>query len=258
MPEGRPQQVDGKGGLSRFAGLGRTLLDLLYPPLCRCCRALIPEHDGRNVCQKCWNGIEYLQEPLCLKCGSNLEDYLPEGRPCPRCPDGDIHFDRAVAVARYDGTMRECIHWFKYRFKKRMAESLGALMVQGVLQHYYAEPLDGVLPVPLHWTRLRYREFNQAELLAAPVAEARNVPLLNGVLIRSRRTKPQSSLKASGRKQKNIAGAFKVRRQEEVKDRKLLLIDDLYTSGSTVNECARVLKEAGAEQVNVLTLARTR
>ncbi len=237
--------------------VARTFLDLLYPPLCRSCRRRIPEHDGRNFCDDCWKQIEFIREPTCLICGASLEDYLPEGRKCPYCPLEEIFFDRAAGVARYDEVLREAIHWFKYRYKVGLKESLGKLMLQGLEDHYSAEHFEAVVPVPLHRGRLRQREFNQAYLLADPLAKARDIPLLDALLVRRRRTRPQSQIaSAHPDRRKNVSGAFTVREPTQLHDKSVLLVDDLYTTGSTVNECSRVLKEAGAKRVCVLTLAR--
>jgi len=241
----------------RAAGTAaRTLLDLLYPPLCRSCRRRIPEHDGRNFCDECWKQIEFIREPTCRICGASLEDYLPEGRKCPWCPLEEIAFDQAAAVARYDGVLREAIHWFKFRYKVGLKASLGKLMLQGLEDHYSAERFEVIVPVPLHWWRRRQREFNQAYLLAEPLAKAREIPLLEQLIVRRRRTRPQSRIVSHPDRRRNIAGAFAVREPDTLRGKSVLLVDDLYTSGSTVNECARVLKEAGAKRVCVLTLAR--
>ena len=232
------------------------LLDLLYPPLCRSCGERLEKHDGRNICPACWSRIQPVPEPSCTVCGAPAETPLPEGRPCILCPEGEIYFDRAAAVALYSGVMRDCIHWFKFRFKRNLHKSLGALLQAGFQEKYPAEQFDAVIPVPLHWTRQRQREFNQAKLLAQALAAQHSLPLMDKLLIRGRRTRPQSRLGRAVHRRKNIQGAFKVIKPEEVKNRSLLLIDDLYTSGNTVNECARVLKKAGANRVCVLTLAR--
>jgi len=244
-------RLNGRAGL-----VLQTFLDLIFPPLCRICRCRIPAHDGRNICDSCWNRIEPLAEPTCLLCGAPLPDYLPEGRKCPRCPLEKVHFDRAAAVARYDGVMRDAIHWFKYRYKRGLAESLGRLLLQGLREKYSAERFDAVVPVPLHRARRRAREFNQARLLAQPLAENLQVPLLDQLVVRKRRTRPQSRMTAHAKRAANIAGAFAVRDCSTVQGKSILLVDDLLTSGSTVNECSRVLKEAGAKRVSVLTLAR--
>lgn len=232
------------------------MLDLLYPPLCRWCQERLPRHDGRNVCDSCWNRMDFIQDPVCQICGHPLEAWQPENRRCARCPIGEIHFDRAVAVVRYSGVLRESIHWFKYRYKKALRESLGQLMLQGMRERLVAEPYDAILPVPLHWWKQRWREFNQAALLAQPLAHHRQVPLLDQALVRTKYTRPQSNLGAHQARRKNIAGAFSVVQPIAVQGLSILLVDDLYTSGSTVNECARVLKAAGARRVDVLTLAR--
>ncbi len=231
-------------------------LDLLYPPLCRGCGAKLLEHDGRNFCNACWNQIATIRDPICLYCGCPLEEFLPEGRFCPRCPDDTKVYDRAASVARYEGVLRDAIHWFKHRYKKGLGESLGKLMLQGFQERYQGQPLDAVVPVPLHWLRQRMREFNQARILAEPLARDRGIELLEGALLRIRYTTPQMKIRSYHRRKRNIAGAFQAAQPERIRGKKILLVDDLYTSGSTIVECSRVLKAAGAEKVFVMTLAR--
>lgn len=249
------EEVNLTGVLKAGRSLIDTFLDLLYPPLCRHCKIKLERHDGRNFCQQCWNSIQLIAEPTCPICGYPLENYPAKVQKCYQCPPDKVHYDRAASVTRYDEVMREAIHWFKYRYKKGLKESLSDFMLQGLEDYYRPEHFDAVVPVPLHRRRQKQREFNQAHLLSAPVAEKLQVPLEHAALARIRYTRPQSQLKAL-HKAANIAGAFKVRREEAVRDKCLLLIDDLYTTGSTVNECARVLKESGAKRVCVLTLAR--
>lgn len=149
--------------------------------------------------------------------------------------------------------LKKAIHTFKYNFVKDLAKPLGKLLIRKL--GGAASP-DLIIPVPLHKRKLRWRGFNQAELLAQEVAAYYNLPLLNNVLIKTKRTKPQVELTEEQRKE-NIKGVFQCSRPELIKNKKILLIDDVATTGSTLSECARVLKEAGAKEVRKLFLAKT-
>jgi ComF family protein len=171
---------------------------------------------------------------------------------CGDCREKPPKFDRAVSAAVYENALAEAIHLFKYSKKANWSRPLGRLLCTRVADF---GKLDVILPVPLHSKRLRQREFNQSLLLAREVSLASGIPLQVDNLRRMRWTLPQIELNGDERR-KNVRGAFEVIRPDRVQDQSVLLIDDVYTTGATVNECARVLKRAGAETVNVLTVAR--
>jgi len=161
-------------------------------------------------------------------------------------------FDQALSVGYFEGPLREAIHQFKYR----PCRSLGKPLALWMLEHVGLDrDIDIVMPVPLHTRRLRQRGFNQALLLAHGVSSAYNIPLSSDNLARIRYTRPQVELSGSDRIA-NVEGAFALRQPEYVEGRKVLLVDDVFTTGSTLNECSTVLKEAGALNVSALTLAR--
>ncbi len=164
-------------------------------------------------------------------------------------------FDRARAVGAYDGSLRTAIHRFKYDNRSLLAEPLGALLAESGRQILQRERYDIIMPVPLHERRVRQRGFNQSLFLARQVGERWGIALEAEGLKRSRWTDPQTMLPEKVRL-KNVRGAFTYR-GPGVMYKEVLLIDDVYTSGSTVNECAKVLKKQGAGIVDVLTLART-
>lgn len=151
--------------------------------------------------------------------------------------------------------LRECIHHFKYRKKAYLARPLGELLIDRMREDKDLGEADFLIPVPLDGRRLREREFNQAHLLAQGVSRYFNIPISSRNLRRVRRVPPQTQLSRKER-EKNVKGLFQVRKGEKYKGRKILLIDDVFTTGATVNECARVLKQAEAEEVQVLTVAR--
>jgi len=198
-----------------------------------------------------------MRGPVCPDCGKpfgSAETLVQSpGHVCRSCRERPNHFDQALAAGLFEGPLREAIHVFKYRPLRALAEPLGAWMVEQVrLVH----PLDRVLPVPLHRTRLRKRGFNQALLLADVVSRRFSLGLDYDNLIRSRPTRPQVELTGPERSQ-NVYGAFELKRPGAVAGMRLLLVDDVFTNGATLNECSRVLKAAGAESVTAFTAART-
>lgn len=170
-------------------------------------------------------------------------------------PQGDWGFATARAAAVYHGPLREAIHHFKYRHADMLAEPLGAFLANRCwVDGLVTAPVDVVVPVPVPVARERARGFNQAALLAAPVAALRGLPLLRTALRRVRGTPPQVGLSPQARR-RNLVGAFAVTEPDTVRARRVLLVDDVFTTGATVSECASTLVRAGAASVHVVTLA---
>ena len=169
--------------------------------------------------------------------------------PCRKEPN---RFDQALSVGYFEGSLREAVHQFKYRPCRSLGKPLGEWMADKVR---LVTDLDMVIPVPLHNQRLKERGFNQALLLAHEMSLAHHIPLSLDNLYRTRPTRPQVELSGAERI-RNVAGAFALRRPGEVADKRLIIVDDVFTTGATMNECAAVLKDAGAAQVTVFTLAR--
>jgi len=234
--------------------LWRGMLDLLYPPRCEACGRLRRE----PICAECQAAIVRIAPPMCEVCGVPFD---PRAQAAPRCEDcrGKRRpFSVARSAAYYEGPLAEAIRRFKYHSQIVLAKPLGALMVE-VLASSAGRDLDAmrvdvVCPVPLHRSRLRERGFNQSELLAQAISQATERPL-RSLLERTRPTLPQVDLPVGSRAQ-NVRGAFAPRLQEVIAGQRVLLIDDLFTTGATLTECARVLRQAGAEEVRVFTLAR--
>jgi ComF family protein len=232
------------------------LADLLFPRSCKVCGIRIGSVETPGLCAGCWSTTQFLDGPCCPRCGKPFVSeaalsYSPNHH-CGDCREKPPHYDRAISVALYDKALAEAIHLFKYSKKNQWAKPLGRLLLKRVSEF---GPLDVVLPVPLHPKRLREREFNQSLLLAREVSLAFGIPLQGDNLHRVRWTRPQVELNGEERR-KNVRKAFEVKWPDRLEDRCVLLIDDVLTTGATVNECARVLKRAGAKTVNVLTLAR--
>ena len=226
------------------------LLDLLYPPHCLVCE----EHGRPALCESCAARFTPVPEPVCAVCGRPAEGHRP-CRLCAGMSPGGWSFQTARAAAIYEGPLRHAIHRFKYGRMEVLGEPLGAylanrLVVDGLL----SEPVDGVVPVPIHPARERERGFNQAALLGEPVARMLGVPLLPQALRRVRRTPPQVGLPPEARRA-NLRDALAVPEPANVAGRHVLLIDDVFTTGATSDMCARVLTQAGAASVRVATLA---
>ena len=218
-----------------------SVINLIYPNRCAVCKVYTDPDRDNPVCEGCWGKVEKTPPPYCIRCGKGNPNY---------------YFTMAWAPCHYNGVVRECIHIFKYRGKVSLARPLGQLMVDFAIGHLNDYTIDMIIPVPLHSSKKREREFNQAELLSKPVARTLNLPIVTNNLRRIRSTLPQSNLNSKEEKFTNIKGAFKLTHPSELKGKGVLLIDDLFTSGSTVNECSKTLLEAGAQNIMVLALAR--
>ncbi len=161
-------------------------------------------------------------------------------------------FDQALSVGYFEGPLREAIHRFKYRPCKALGRPLAAWITKNIRP---VSGVDCIMPVPLHISRLRQRGFNQALIIAQELSKTFSIPLSYYNLSRVRPTRPQVELTGEERI-KNVSGAFALRRPDEIRGRDVLLVDDVHTTGATMNECASVLKDAGASRVTALTIAR--
>ena len=230
-----------------------SLLEFFLPRLCLFCGAAVGEEAAVAVCPDCEARILWVESPLCTCCGRVFEGRDGADRLCGDCQAEPPPFSRARAAALYEEPVSQAVTRFK--FGRQMA-------YLPVMQHWLRRPLclelaaaaDLVAPVPLHPKRLKNRGFNQSLSLALAFPEA---PLAREALVRTRHTPPQVGLKPKERRD-NVKGAFAVPDPVLVKGKNVLLVDDLYTTGSTVRECARVLLKAGARRVEVLTVARVR
>jgi ComF family protein len=237
----------------------RAVLDFVLPPCCLTCGVSTGGAPIPWVCQRCWGTVEYVTLPICAQCGQPLAA-PPEGiatttHRCGTCLLTPPTYDRARAVGLYQGVLREVIHAMKYQRVYGLIQPLGDLLRQHFPAHWGDYPPAALVPVPLHRSKLRVREFDQALALARHVSQGVGIPLWADVLIRHRPTLSQVGLSAAER-QRNIRDAFTVQKPQYCTGKALLLIDDVYTTGATVQECARLLRQAGATRVDVYTLAR--
>lgn len=231
----------------------RGLVGSIYPPTCIACQAAIGE--AQALCPACWRGIGFIERPYCERLGTPFSIDLGAGLLSPAAIADPPVFARARAVCRFDGTARELVHRLKYGDRVELSLSLGRMMAQAGRE--LAAEADLILPVPLHRTRLWRRRFNQAATLAHIVARETGLPLAATALARIRPTRQQVGLTRHQRAQ-NLQGAFHVpaAMAAHIAGRRILLIDDVLTTGATVNAASRALLRAGASAVDVLTFAR--
>ena len=223
---------------------------------CAACGEPVIDRRVPSFCRGCWESIRPLGLPACPYCGRPFESPLAlihsPGHICGACRESPPAFDLAVAPYRYDGILERAIRLYKYRKQPWFARPLAELLLH---QAERLPPCDMVLAVPLHPSRLRGREFNQALLLAERIAAHLQRPLSLDHLIRVRPTLPQTQLDRKERT-RNVRNAFQVRRPMDLQDRAILLVDDVLTTRATVNECAKALRGATVKSVVVLALAQ--
>ncbi len=234
--------------VQRFGG---AFADFVFPRLCGECNQRILE-PKRLVCCHCEAAMEPLRLPLCPTCG--CED-AEAGTICDDCPEGDIHFEGARAFTGFFGTAKTLVEKLKYNGRTEYAPTMARSMARVCFSEYKKLVFSVVAPVPLFSTRERERGFNQATVLADSLGEQLFLPVHQNLVKRIRATATQTRLTRKERA-KNIKGAFTVPAPEEVIGKTILLVDDVYTTGATLNECASVLKSAGAEAVYCIAFAR--
>jgi ComF family protein len=227
----------------RFESLQHGLLDLLFPPRCVVCR-----HVGEWFCAACRQAIDWILPPVCNRCGRPLLH-----RDCPYCEKLPLQIDGTRATAFFEGNLRDAIHAFKYDHGPELAPPLGKLLSNYLSA--YPLPADMVIPVPLHAEREQARGYNQAILLAQELGRAHRLPVANHGLTRTRATRPQVELGAPQRRV-NVHDAFAATAQ--VAGKHILLIDDVCTTGATMEACGVALKARGAQSVWGLAVARSR
>jgi len=245
--------------------VAQSLFAVLFPSDCRICGLPLLNISRLPVCPDCLARIQPISGEVCSICGERvLSSYVVQDgeglQCCPVCRRIDRPFDRAVAYGSYDGGLRELIHLLKYNGVRPAAGVLGHMLAEAIaeLEPVFEQAGILVIPVPLYKAKRRQRGFNQAELIAGEALKHQHerFELSTGILARTRDTHSQIGL-TSHQRRENLRGAFAVPGAREVIGREVLLVDDVYTTGTTVSECARVLRRAGAARVWVATVGRT-
>lgn len=259
--------------------LMRTLINLILPLYCRVCNRALPSSNSTEICDDCWSEVQVVTSTECIKCNNTfrIESLDDDGWTCTQCKEHSVNVNYLSSYGLFEGVLREAIHLFKYRRNIHIGEKLAGFTLEAFDKKFLPKHFDYIIPVPLHKSRLRWREFNQSAFLAKKIGSRLNIPVVFDLLVRKRNTKSQTNLSVIQR-MKNIGGAFGITQKRGsvlipkmfkhafgfnedspevfLEGKRILLVDDVLTTGITTNECAGVLKEANVESVGVVTIAR--
>jgi competence protein ComFC len=230
-------------------------LAFLYPPACQLCTEQRAEPADGLVCPRCWSQVRFIKPPFCERCGRPFEGDLTTPFECANCREMELHFTAARSAVVASGVVREAIHRYKYQRALWFEPFLADLLVREAGPALREQKWDCLVPVPLHSTKKREREFNQAGRLAQRLSDATGIPVNTHWLRRILPTSTQTQLTREQRAA-NMRGAFAVINDGRLHGKRLVLLDDVFTTGATTSACARVLRAAGAGEVCVWTVAR--
>ena len=229
-----------------------TILNILFPRCCPVCGEIV-KPAGRLICPSCFQELSFVSPPVCKKCGKEILDETMEF-----CEDCMVHrhaFEYGVALLNYDEAARRSMSQIKYYNKREYLDFYGAAISARYETLIRRWNVDAIVPIPVHPSRRRKRGFNQAEVLAQIIGERLGIRVLPDLLVRTKRTMPQKELSAAERL-KNLSGAFAAGASHP-EIRRILLVDDIYTTGSTIEACSRVLRSAGAECIYFVVICMT-
>lgn len=237
-----------------FSEALNDLSEVIFPPQCLGCAEIL--HPFNKIfCPACNDKIKFINGSLCLICGTTFPDSPAPSHLCGDCLENKKYFSYARAVFSYEDLILNSIHQFKYNRNISVGEMLASFMADFSFPDIDFTDYSLLIPVPLHIKRLRERGFNQSLILANALEKKRRIPVNFSLLKRRKFTLTQTGSNRNERKQ-NIKGAFEVTDKRNIAGKNIILIDDVYTTGATINECAKTLVRAGAQKVAVLTLAR--
>lgn len=239
----------------RWSNLFSSALDYLFPPYCLLCESRDIYQTGCFICKGCVDSIPFITHPYCFRCGKPFLTQTDRDHLCGNCLTHDAFFTIVRALGKYEGSLGKIVHLLKYKQKFATEKILTLLLDRYQNGEINFCSYDFLIPVPLHRSRLRQRGFNQAVVLGNVLRKKYNLPLERFALQRTVATLPQVRLQGKER-MKNVRNAFKVKDAALVDGKSILLLDDVYTTGATINECARVLREGGASRVDGFVIAR--
>lgn len=236
---------------SKYKIISKTL-DFILPPICVVSGKPV-ERQG-TISSEIWAGLDFITEPLCKCCGRPFEFSYPEETLCGKCMIDPPNFTRARSALIYNDTSRKLILKFKHSDQTHLITTFIPWLKKAGSKLF--EGADYLVPVPLHRWRLLKRRYNQSSIIALSLAKETGIPCLTDTLIRTSKTKSQGHMNSKQR-QKNVSNAFTVpdNKKQAIKEKQILLIDDVFTTGATANECAKTLLKAGCCQVDILTIA---
>lgn len=232
----------------------KKLLNFIYPTRCPICDDIVMPRGGM-VCDSCKDILSPLVSPLCFKCGRQIVASTSEY--CDTCSNYSFDFDRAFSLWPYNSTVKSSLSRFKYKGRREFAEYYAARLYEHFTSLNAKLNITAIIPVPIHKNRLKTRGYNQAALIAEILSKKMGVLYISDYLLRSKNTTAQKNLDPISRR-KNLKNAFEINKNSRYYDihlKNILLIDDIYTTGSTADACAKVLKDSGTQKVYVLCVA---
>ncbi|MDB2415140.1 ComF family protein [Rickettsiales bacterium] len=230
-----------------------NVVNIIYPPQCFSCNVSIYEHG--HLCPECWESIQFVRPPYCQKCSFPFEYSIEGENLCAECIKSPPAFNKARCAFLYDDNSRKIVTSFKFGDKTHSHMTLAKMMISSATD--LLKEVDIIVPVPLHRLRLLKRKYNQSAILAHSISKYTDIAVVPDLLIRNRNTPPQSGL-TQRQRHKNMKNAFSVREKyhQFIDEKKVMLIDDVMTTGATIEACTKALFKSGAAEVYVLTLAR--
>jgi ComF family protein len=232
--------------------LSEGILDIIYPKRCPICMDIIPIDKEVKICETCIEKLPYITDPRCKKCSKPIDDETIKY--CYDCTNNEHYYNKGWAVWLYEGNIKKSLQRFKYNNNK----NYGRIFAKEVVTLYNKEiteaKIDLIVPVPLYIKKQKKRGYNQAQIIANNISKYLDIPCNNDCLVRIKDTKPQKNLSDKERIN-NTKKAFKVVMSSVVMDKKILICDDIYTTGNTINSCAKELLNSGAKEIYFCTLA---
>jgi ComF family protein len=243
---------------SGIIGIER-LFALFYPEVCQLCHEQRANAAEGYVCSSCWSrprgGVEFIVEPYCRCCGLPFEGEISVSFECANCRDEQFHFRSARAAVKMGGVVQDVIHRYKYNHASWFEPFLGELLIRAAKPTLPRQDWDYIVPIPLHWLKVRERSFNQSVRLARRLSKETGIPVQPRLLRRTERTETQTRLTRAQRAE-NVKRAFAYRPRKPLNGERIVLLDDVLTTGATANACAKLLMDNGAGLVDVWTVAR--
>ena len=232
-------------------GVIKVLLNSLVPPRCLKCSQIVEKQGA--LCSQCWLSLTFIEDPFCFICGVPFEHTIEKEMMCGSCMQKNPPYKQARALMVYDAHSKPLILNLKHADGVHMAPYFSQW-----IKRILPSSMHFIVPIPLHWTRLFRRGYNQSALLTNVLAKATNLDATPDLLIRKRRTRSQGGLRRQKRIE-NVSGAFKINKKyhETIKKKHILVVDDVFTTGATLLECTKMLKKGGAKEVSIVTLARS-
>lgn len=238
--------------LKTLFAIYKTVIDYILPPRCLSCKELAFGADG--FCAPCFNKLNFITMPQCQICGYALAILIAENMICGKCSFEKPVYDKARSLLKFDQNIQKLIHNFKYYDNTSAAEIFAKLIYTKYKTELF--DIDYIIPVPMHKLKRLLRMYNQAQILAKELSVISNKPLRSDILIKTKFTRSQARLSKIER-QRNLTGSMKAASNINLKNKSVLIVDDVMTTGSTVSKCAKLLKTIGAKKIYVVTIAMT-